>query len=166
MQKNGNKFGKRKNAELMDSSQSMGQADTASIPEGAGIVTQQLIKVQQGPIPPPDVLAEYEKTHPGLAERIVAMAEAQSRHRQELEKASAKMVSDDAMASRLERRRGQVIGGIVVIIAISAAVAVGVWGNGPWANAASAAIGGIPLVGLVLVFMTGKKSSNGQSRSE
>jgi uncharacterized membrane protein len=130
-----------------------------------GITTEQFT-IQQGPIPPPEMLAAYERTHPGLAERLVAMAEAQSLHRQEMEKVSAKMVSDDAIASRLERRRGQVIGGIVVIIAISAAVAVGVWGNGPWANAASAAIGGIPLVGLVLVFMTGRRTSNDQSRSE
>jgi uncharacterized membrane protein len=30
-----------------------------------------------GPLPPPRMLAEYERTHPGLAERIVAMAERQ-----------------------------------------------------------------------------------------
>jgi uncharacterized membrane protein len=165
MKKNGNKLGQRSQAELMGSTQPTGQPSPA-ITQGIHGITTEQFTIQQGPIPPPDMLAAYESTHPGLAERLVAMAEAQSRHRQELEKASAKMVSDDAIASRLERRRGQVIGGITVIIAICAAVAVGVWGNGPWANAASAAIGGIPLVGLVLVFMTGKKGSNGQSRSE
>jgi uncharacterized membrane protein len=30
-----------------------------------------------GPLPPPTMLAEYERAHPGLAERIVAMAERQ-----------------------------------------------------------------------------------------
>lgn len=40
----------------------------------------------QGPIPPPAILREYDQVHPGLADRIVSMAENQSRHRQEIEK--------------------------------------------------------------------------------
>lgn len=38
-----------------------------------------------GPLPPPSVLAAYDEIVPGAAERILAMAEAQSQHRQELE---------------------------------------------------------------------------------
>jgi uncharacterized membrane protein len=40
----------------------------------------------EGPLPPPQTLAEYDKICPGSASRILAMAEAQSQHRQELEK--------------------------------------------------------------------------------
>lgn len=40
----------------------------------------------QGPLPPPQVLAQYNEVVPGLAERVVQMAESQSRHRQELER--------------------------------------------------------------------------------
>ncbi|MFZ3217718.1 MAG: DUF2335 domain-containing protein [Candidatus Acidiferrales bacterium] len=40
-----------------------------------------------GPIPPPEILAKYNDAIPGGAERIVAMAESQSLHRQSLEKA-------------------------------------------------------------------------------
>jgi len=39
-----------------------------------------------GPLPPPEALARYNEILPGLAERIVAMAERQSQHRQGLEK--------------------------------------------------------------------------------
>lgn len=39
-----------------------------------------------GPLPPPDVLTKYNDALPGAAERIVAMAERQSAHRQEIEK--------------------------------------------------------------------------------
>lgn len=39
-----------------------------------------------GPIPPPNLLREYDEIVPGTAARIVAMAEAQSRHRIDLEK--------------------------------------------------------------------------------
>lgn len=38
-----------------------------------------------GPLPHPDILERYDKIVPGLAERIVKMAEGQSQHRQGLE---------------------------------------------------------------------------------
>ena len=140
-----------------------GQLGRPGVSPGGGILVQQeSIRFQQGPLPPPDILAQYERVHPGLSERIVAMAETQSRHRQELEGLSARTVSDDVTAFRAERKRGQIIGAIVVMVAVCAAAAVGIGGQGAWANAACAAIGGIPLAGLVLVFMTGKKDGNGQ----
>lgn len=38
-----------------------------------------------GPLPPPEVFSAYEDTLPGAADRILAMAEKQSSHRQEME---------------------------------------------------------------------------------
>jgi uncharacterized membrane protein len=38
-----------------------------------------------GPIPPPGMLIKYNEAFPGAAERILAMAERQSSHREELE---------------------------------------------------------------------------------
>jgi uncharacterized membrane protein len=35
----------------------------------------------RGPLPPPEMLAKYERVFPGCAERIVAMTEQQGRHR-------------------------------------------------------------------------------------
>jgi uncharacterized membrane protein len=40
-----------------------------------------------GPLPPPDLLAEYEQVIPGLADRIVRMAEEEGRHRRWLQRA-------------------------------------------------------------------------------
>ncbi len=40
----------------------------------------------QGPLPPPQMLREYEDVFSGCADRIVAMAERQSAHRQAMEK--------------------------------------------------------------------------------
>jgi uncharacterized membrane protein len=40
-----------------------------------------------GPIPPPSILAGYENTLPGSADRIITMAEKQLGHRQKLEEA-------------------------------------------------------------------------------
>jgi uncharacterized membrane protein len=38
-----------------------------------------------GPLPPPEILGQYNEIVPGLADRIVKMAESQSSHRQKLE---------------------------------------------------------------------------------
>lgn len=38
-----------------------------------------------GPLPPPEILERYNQVVPGLADRIVVMAESQARHRQALE---------------------------------------------------------------------------------
>ena len=40
----------------------------------------------EGPIPPPQVLQQYNSIVPGAAERILLMAEKQSDHRMDLEK--------------------------------------------------------------------------------
>lgn len=39
-----------------------------------------------GPLPPPDLLAEYNQVLPGLAERIVAMTEAEGENRRALQR--------------------------------------------------------------------------------
>ncbi len=159
MEKNGNKLGKRKQEASLNSvgSQSNGdqQAELVSV--------EHRVSSFSGPIPPPEVLAQYESISPGFASRIISMAEIQSSHRQELEKESVRGITNDAIASRQERRWGQVIGGIVVIAAILAAVALGIWGKSAWANAAGGAIGGISLVGVIIAFMTGKSSANEKS---
>ena len=69
------------------------RAETAS--DGSAspdIVTLVRLAVQEtvtihhtDPLPPPETLLEYEQALPGLADRIVAMAERQASHRQNIE---------------------------------------------------------------------------------
>jgi uncharacterized membrane protein len=40
----------------------------------------------QGPLPPPEMLVQYNQAYPGCAQDIVKMAVSQSEHRQHLEK--------------------------------------------------------------------------------
>ena len=47
-------------------------------------------KFFQGPIPDPQTLQEYQQIDPNFPERILAMAEAQSAHRQQQEKSHLK----------------------------------------------------------------------------
>jgi uncharacterized membrane protein len=42
-----------------------------------------------GPLPPPEMLAEYERIHPGMSAALLDMVKEQSRHRREIEKMSA-----------------------------------------------------------------------------
>lgn len=71
------------------------------------MVSQQVLvqKYFAGPLPSPEVLGEYEAAFPGLADRIVKMAEdrhemakAQSEHRQRME---ASVVAANIVSERL-----------------------------------------------------------------
>jgi uncharacterized membrane protein len=52
------------------------------------VVQTMRAQIFQGPLPPPNVLSEYDKISPGFAERIMKMAEEQGSHRRECEKAA------------------------------------------------------------------------------
>jgi uncharacterized membrane protein len=68
-----------------------------------------------GPLPPPELLKSYNEAFPGCAERVVAMAERQSRHRQELERL---VVEANCQA----QRRGQYFAFILALIVITGGV--------------------------------------------
>lgn len=71
-----------------------------------------------GPLPPPEVLEKYNQAVPGLAERIIKMAEQQATHRQQLE---LTVVESNAFVQKLGPFLGfvvamtAVVGGIVMI---------------------------------------------------
>lgn len=71
-----------------------------------------------GPLPPPEVLDKYNQVVPGLAERILTMAEQQSSHRQQLERT---VVESNAFVQKLGPFFGfvvamtAVVGGIILI---------------------------------------------------
>ncbi|NMA17920.1 MAG: DUF2335 domain-containing protein [Clostridiaceae bacterium] len=66
----------------------------------------------RGPLPPPEMLAEYEKIQPGLADRIVKMAEKQQDHRISLERS---VVDTNNANSRI----GLFFGGTIGIIGVA-----------------------------------------------
>ncbi len=69
------------------------------------------ISAFQGPLPPPEILERYSQIVPNGADRIVAMAESQIRHRQSLESV---VVQGNVTA----QRRGQVMGFTLGLVAI------------------------------------------------
>jgi uncharacterized membrane protein len=68
-----------------------------------------------GPLPPPEALQKFEAVIPGGAERILAMAELEQKHR-----VGREGVALNAMIA--DTRRGQWLGGAVAIAAIAGAV--------------------------------------------
>jgi uncharacterized membrane protein len=67
-----------------------------------------------GPLPPPEVLAAYERLHPGAAERIIRMAEKSLDHTIEVEKAEVADRSRVMQAEVAVARRAQVFTFVLV----------------------------------------------------
>lgn len=81
-------------------------------------VSKTTLTQHSGPLPHPDVLAGYEKLVPGLADRIVRMAESESAHRRDLESRFLNAQIEDNKTDRLIEGRGQVCALIVALVTI------------------------------------------------
>lgn len=106
-----------------------------------------------GPLPHPDILAAYEKIQPGFADRIVAMAEAEAIHRRASEE---KALTADIEFNRKmfsEARLGQIFAFMIGLSAILAGAYAGINGAG----VTGSLIGGSGVIGLVAVFVIGRK---------
>jgi uncharacterized membrane protein len=98
-----------------------------------------------GPLPHPEVLARYNEVIPGGAERILAMAERQSEHRESLES----KVVDANLASQ---KNGSLRAFILALIVILGGIYLMATGKDGWGFAAI--IGS--LASLVAIFAIGK----------
>jgi uncharacterized membrane protein len=99
-----------------------------------------------GPIPPPEILIRYNEASPGAADRIIAMAENQSQHRQELEK---KVIETNCRT----QKTGPMFGFVICMTAILGGIYLihdGKSGQGLAAIIAA-------LTSLAVVFVVGKK---------
>jgi uncharacterized membrane protein len=71
-----------------------------------------------GPLPSPEILHEYNKLFPGLAERIITMAESEIQHRQLLEK----QYYDEFWKDQKSRRRLIFIHAICLCVVVAIAI--------------------------------------------
>lgn len=116
----------------------------------------------QGPIPPPQLLAQYESITPGLADRIVKMAEQESVHRREVEHKLVDVAVQDQKDSTSEVRLGQIFAffiGIVTIVCGSYVVLAGF-------SVSGTVLGSSGVLGLVTAFIMGrnKKQPEGDEK--
>ena len=110
------------------------------------IIHQEVTQEFSGPIPPPKILEEYNKVAPDAADRIIAMAEQEACHRRSIEKS---ILSNEYN----EARTGQKFALAIGVLAIVSASIISVLGT-QWAGAI---IGGGGVIGLVSVFIYGRR---------
>ena len=112
-------------------------------------VRAQSFQAFEGPVPPPAMLAEYERIFPGCAERLVAMAESQLSHRQSLE---STVVRGNVAAEK----RGQWMAFVLALLVIASGVIL--VASGKNVEGLIAIIG--TLVSLAGVFVYGRYQQN------
>lgn len=101
----------------------------------------------RGPLPPPQILEEYDKIVPGSAERILKMAEEQQKHRFKIEN---KVATIESITSICGIVAGFILGMTTVIGGIVVAMSGKEWSG--------FALGGTGLAALVGVFVYGTQS--------
>lgn len=121
------------------------------MPESEGSLVRGRVQVSTtsihtGPLPPAEMLADYDAILPGAADRILTMAEKQQNHRQAME--------SKVLDSHIERSSHGLYAGLVVALVGLGVSAYGLFLGYPWASTVLA--GGI-LLSLVSVFVYGKK---------
>ena len=110
-----------------------------------------------GPLPPPAMLQQYNEIEPGLADRIVKMAEGQSAHRKDLE---SKVISSDIKNSRL----GIICGLSVVMACITGAVLTSIFGNQYVAGALG--LGSLGTLAGTFIYGTNSRKKERDSRKD
>ncbi|MDR1205511.1 MAG: DUF2335 domain-containing protein [Peptococcaceae bacterium] len=108
--------------------------------------------IHSGPLPSPEILQGYESVLPGAADRIIAMAEKQAQHRQEIEKIAYRSESRNSFT-------GVVMAGAVVVLISVPAILSG--------NAVIAGLlGSAGLVGLAGAFIYGTRAQQKQKQKQ
>jgi len=105
--------------------------------------------LHMGPIPDAELLAKYEDVLPGLAHRIVQMAEREQAHRHAIEQVEVHQPYQLA-------RRGQILAITAIVLVLAFAVFLAAIGSPITAGV----LVGIDLLGLVTVFITGQRATS------
>lgn len=110
-----------------------------------------------GPLPHPDILVKYNDAHPGAADRIIAMAEKQAAHRQELEK---KALETNCHNSKI----GPIYGFVICMSAIGGGVYLIQLGKG--AAGLASIITALASLSIVFVYGRTKQKQELQQKSD
>jgi uncharacterized membrane protein len=118
-----------------------------------GLRVVQATVEHQGPLPPPEDLQRYDQVMPGLADRIVSMAEREQMHRHAMQEVSVRGGLDIA-------KRGQLLGFAIAIIVLGVALALVLLGH----ETAGTVIASVDLASLAAVFAVGRQQAAAAER--
>jgi uncharacterized membrane protein len=109
----------------------------------------------QGPLPPPEILGQYERLHPGFAERLLAMAEREQANRQAIEKATNQANIILATNFDAQRKTGQYMAFFFGLVLIGASIYLALNGH----DVVAGVLGGTTLIGALGLFLKNKQDS-------
>ena len=112
-------------------------------------------RTSSGPLPPPEILVQYNEIIPDGAERIMQMAERQQAHRHNMEK---HVIFEEVKQSG----RGQIFGLVISLVTVISATSCIYLGH-EWPGAILG-VGG--LTGLVALFLQGRKNQSPDSEDK
>jgi uncharacterized membrane protein len=112
----------------------------------AAVTATRIAMQYSGPLPPPNMLAQYEKILPGMAERMMLQVEGQTAHRHRIE---GKLLDKDYGL----KTRGQFLA-ILALFMLLTIIGMMVWFGHP---TQAAWLGAATLVGVVSVFVLGNQ---------
>ncbi len=114
-----------------------------------------IAKSFSGPLPHPEILADYEKISSGSANRIMSAFESQSKHRMELE--------SFAVREQIKQSgTGQLLGGFIVVLSLAISGWMGYFGH----DALAGTLGTTTVVSLATIYFLGKKSQTENLKSK
>lgn len=105
------------------------------------------------PLPPPEMLAAYERAQPGLIDKIIAMTEHESEHRRGLEKSKLQAEIHSLQRGDDLISKAQIFAFTLSIIAIIIGGIVGILG----AQITGSFIGTSGVVGIIAAFIKNSK---------
>lgn len=132
--------------------QSSKPVDT-SVQEESSLIVAQATRISSGPIPHPDILRGYEEILPGSADRILSMAEGESKHRHEMEE---EIIHTEGRDSLL----GIIVAGILAFCALISGVIVVLVSDTPYTSVIGAVFGlsGIGSIIITMINSTRRKT--------
>ena len=110
----------------------------------------------QGPLPPPNLLRDYNEAFPGCAERIVAMAEAESRERHDENRHQRESVRLIVAGDVYSQKIGLWLAFILALVVIGIGGFLIYTGKLAWGTGLIS----IPLLTLVSLFIYGRKQQS------
>jgi uncharacterized membrane protein len=109
-----------------------------------------------GPLPPPELLGQYEKLCPGSSDRIIRLAEEEAIHRRSIEQSLVRTDMEQAERDSHESRRGQVCALVITLTAIGAGAYTAIAGH----EFAGSIIGVGGIGSIVTTFLIGRSQQS------
>jgi uncharacterized membrane protein len=116
--------------------------------------------IHSGPLPTPAMLAEYDRVHPGLAERIIALAEGEAAHRRSIQNSTLQGNIDYMRSGMAAEKRGQWLASSIAVVLASLGAYVVIQGH----DVAGSAIGVTGVASIVTALIVGRTKNDESSK--